>query len=149
MVRKKLLVLLLYLFLLFATCTVFISRPSGLRTSNVTLTSVRLDWNAVPERFILGYKVLVQNVPRNETLYWNKTYAFIKGLWSNTEYIISVFPVHGLTDERHLVGNGATIIVTTLREPGKGVCSAHTVSKVAESCESPQSYSQKFSKEVA
>lgn len=102
---------------LFAS--VFVSRPTGLRSSNVTLTSVRVDWNPVQERFILGYKILVQNIPLNETLSWNTTYADVIGLRSNTRYVISVLPVHGLTDEEHPTGNAAKIIVTTMQEPGK------------------------------
>lgn len=105
------------LVLLFAS--VYVSRPTGLRSSNVTLTSVRVDWNPVPERFILGYKVLVNKLRLNKTLHWNKTYALIAGLRSNTKYIISILPVHGLTDEEHPTGNAASIIVTTKREPGK------------------------------
>lgn len=99
--------------------SVFVSRPTGLRTSNVTLTSVRLDWDPVPERFILGYRVFSLNVSLNETLHWNKTYVNILGLRSNTKYTMSVLPVHGLTDEEHPTGNAASIIVTTRREPGK------------------------------
>lgn len=99
--------------------SVFVSRPTGLRTSNVTLTSVRLDWDPVPERFILGYRVFSLNVSLNETLHWKKTYVNVLGLRSNTKYTMSVLPVHGLTDEEHPAGNAASIIVTTRREPGK------------------------------
>lgn len=110
-------------FLITLTCcpsaSVFVSRPTGLRTSNVSFTSVRVDWNPVPERFILGYRVLVQNTSLNWTLHWNKTYANIVGLRSSTEYIIRVLPVHGLTDVKHPSGNAASILVTTKREPGK------------------------------
>ena len=97
----------------------FVSRPTGLKTSNVTFESVRIDWNPVPELFLLGYRVLVQNIPRNETLHWSKTYANVTGLRGNTTYIITVLPVHGLTDEKHPTGNGGSITVTTKREPGK------------------------------
>ena len=99
--------------------SVFVSRPTGLRTSNITTTSVRVEWNPVQERFILGYKVLVQNIPLNQTLPWNKTSALVAGLLSNTKYIISVLPVHGLTLEEHPAGNTASITVTTKCEPGK------------------------------
>lgn len=98
---------------------VFVSRPTGLRISNVTTTSIRVDWNLVPEHFILGYRVLVQNVALNETLSWRKNYALVANLRSNTKYIISVLPIHGLTDEEHPEGNAAHITVTTKREPGK------------------------------
>lgn len=100
---------------------VFVSRPTGLRTSNLTHTSVRVDWNPVPERFILGYKVLVQKIPLNTTLPWNKTFAYVARLRSNTKYIISVFPVHGLTDEEHPTEIEASIIVKTKRELGKTI----------------------------
>ena len=115
--KQKLPVLSMKLFLPFAS--VFVSRPSGIRTSNVTYTSVRVDWNPVPEPFVLGYRVLVQNIPFNETLPWNKTHATVTGLLSNTKYIIIVLPIHGLTDEEHPEGNAGSIIVTTMREPGK------------------------------
>lgn len=98
--------------------SVFVSRPAGLRTSNVTFTSFRVDWNPVPERFILGYRVLVQNISFNETLPWKKTYTNVLGLRSNTKYTVSVIPVHGLTDGEHPAENAASIIVTTKREPG-------------------------------
>lgn len=78
-----------------------------------------MDWNPVQERFILGYKVLVQNSPFKVTLPWNKTYAHVVGLRSNSEYTIRVLPVHGLTDEDHPTGNAASITVTTKRVPGK------------------------------
>lgn len=97
----------------------FVSRPTVLRISNVTFTSFRVDWNPVPERFILGYRIFVQNTSLNETHSWNKTYADITGLRSNTEYTISVLPVHGLTDGGHLAASAAKIIVTTMRELGK------------------------------
>lgn len=99
--------------------SVFVSRPTGLRISNVTLTSVRVDWNPVPERFILGYRVLVQNNPLNKTLHWNETYALVVNLRSNTKFTISVLPVHGLTEKEHPSGNAASITVTTKRGPGK------------------------------
>ena len=118
MTGKKLSFSFTYL-LLILFASVFVSRPTGLKTNNVTFTSVRLDWNPVPERFILGYRILVQNIPLNATIPWNKTSALITGLCSNTRYTISVLPVHGLTDEEYLVGSAASIIVTTLREPGK------------------------------
>ena len=101
--------------------SVFVSRPTGLRSSNVTLTSVRVDWNPVPERFILGYKVLVKNFPLNKTIHWYKNYAHITSLRSNTKYIISILPFHGLTDEEHPTGNAASIIVKTKKEPGKTI----------------------------
>lgn len=102
---------------LFAS--VFVSRPTGLRTSNVTLTSIRVEWNPVPERYILGYRVFVPNISFNETLPWNKTSVNVVGLCSNTKYIIRVLPVHGLTDEEHPAGNAESIVVSTKREPGK------------------------------
>lgn len=99
--------------------SVFVSRPTALRASNVTFTSVRVDWNPVPERFLLGYRVLVQNIPFDETLPWNKTDVNVTGLLNNTKYTISVLPVHGLTDEEYPAGNAASIIVRTKQEPGK------------------------------
>lgn len=77
-----------------------------------------MDWNPVPEKFIVGYRVLVQHTPLNETLPWNKNSAIVEGLSSSTRYIISVIPVHGLSDEEHPAENSASIIVTTKREPG-------------------------------
>lgn len=142
--------------------SVFVSRPTGLRTSNITTTSVRVEWNPVQERFILGYKVLVQNFPLNQTLPWNKTYALVAGLLSNTKYIISVLPVHGLTLEEHSAGNTASITVTTKREPGKKKfegCSSYIVSTFRKvhahtrivnffciRCQRPWNYSWNFSK---
>lgn len=99
--------------------SVFVSRPTGLKTNNVTLTSIRVEWNPVPERFILGYRIFVPNISFNETLPWNKTSVNVAGLRSNTKYIIKVLPVHGLTDEEHPTGNAASIVVSTEREPGK------------------------------
>lgn len=99
----------------------FVSTPTGLKISNVTFTSIRVDWLPVPERFILGYRILVQNVPLSETVSWNQTYVNVTGLSSNTRYVIGVLPVHGLTDEEHPIGNAASIIVTTKREPGKRI----------------------------
>lgn len=101
--------------------SVFVSGLTGIRVSNVTHTSVRVDWNPVPELFILGYKVLVQYIPLTETLPRNKTYALVAGLQSNTKYTISILPVHGLTEKRHPVfpENAASIIVSTKRELGK------------------------------
>ena len=99
--------------------SVFVSRPTGLKTNNVTLTSIRVEWNPVPERFILGYRIFVPNISFNETLPWNKTSVNVAGLRSNTKYIIKVLPVHGLTDEEHPAGNAASIVVSTEREPGK------------------------------
>lgn len=119
---------------LILLCTsVFVSRPTGLRSSNVTFTSVRVDWNPVPERFIIGYRVFVQGIPLNETHSWKKTSALVAGLRSNTMHVITVLPVHGLTDEKQPSGNAASIIVTTKREPGKQlgrVCS----SRIKERC---------------
>ena len=97
---------------------VFVSRPTGLRASYVTQRSVRVDWNPALEKFIVGYRVFVQNIPFNETLPWNKNSARVAGLSSNTRYIISVVPVHGLSDEEHPAENSASIIVTTKREQG-------------------------------
>lgn len=99
--------------------SVFVSKPTDLKASKVTFKSVRVDWNPVPESFILGYRVLVQNIPLDETLPWNKTYANIAGLRSNTTYIISVIPVHGLTDKKYPAGNAGSIIITTKKELGK------------------------------
>lgn len=103
----------------FSLALVFVSSLTGLRTSHVTFTSVRLDWNPVPERFIIGYRVVVQNIPLIKTLSWNKTSDIITGLRSNTRYTISVSPVHGLTGEENPVQSSANIMVTTKQEPGK------------------------------
>ena len=97
----------------------FISRPTGLKASRITFKSVRVDWNPVPESFILGFRVLVKNIPLDETFPWNKTYADITGLRGSTKYIISVLPVHGLTDKKYFTENTGSIIVTTKQEPGE------------------------------
>lgn len=106
--------------------------PTGLRASNITFTSVRVDWNPVPEGFILGYRILGRSLPLNETLPWNKTYAIVAGLRSSTRYIINVLPVHGLSDEKYPAGNTASIIVTTMREPGKRYLAGVQVSHLVE-----------------
>lgn len=107
------------LLLVFLFASVYVSKPTRLRASNVTYKSVRVDWSPVLELFILGYRVLLQNVPINETFPWNKTYALITGLRSNTKYVIGILPVHGLTDEKHPVGNTESIIITTKQVQGK------------------------------
>lgn len=104
------------LFLFFFT-SVFVSKLTGLTTSKVTFKSVRVDWNPVSEPFIIGYKIFVQNisllVPSNET------HAHVGGLNSNTSYILSVLPLHGLTDEENSAKNAESIIITTKPELGK------------------------------
>lgn len=115
--------------------SVFVSRLTGLRASNITYTSVRLDWNPVPEPFILGYRVLVQSIQFKDTLSWSKTYVDVAGLSSNTKYIIVVLPFHGLTDEGHPSGNEEKIIVTTKREQGNQfwrLRNSHTVLKILQ-----------------
>ncbi|PFX34734.1 Protein sidekick-1, partial [Stylophora pistillata] len=93
--------------------TMFVTKPSGLRINTVTFQSVRVDWNPVPEPFILGYKILVQNIPLKELLPWNRTYAYIGGLLSNTTYIIGVSSFHGLTSEENPIENVESINITT------------------------------------
>ncbi|XP_078344041.1 uncharacterized protein LOC144629687 [Oculina patagonica] len=79
--------------------TIFVTKLTGLRASYLTFESVRVDWNLVPELFVLGYKVQVQNTSFSLFVAWNISSAHVNGLHSNTAYVIEVFPVHGLTAE--------------------------------------------------
>lgn len=88
-------------FLLFLV-SVFVSKLRGLRTSNVTFESVLVDWEPVPEPFILGYRVLVKNNSLSKLVAWNKSFINIDGLHSNSSYVIEVYPVHGLLDEQRI-----------------------------------------------
>ena len=99
--------------------SVIVSKVNGLRTSDVTFKSVRVDWNRNPEPFILGYRVLVHNFSLIKFSSWNETYARIGGLRSNTTYSISVLPLHGLTDEENLSEIVGRVIITTKQELGK------------------------------
>lgn len=102
------------------TVSVFVSNLTGLRASEVTFKSFRVDWNPVSESFILGYRINVQNVRLSELIVpWNVTYAHIEGLRGNTTYTISVLPFHGLTVEEIPGENEESIIITTKPEPGK------------------------------
>ena len=95
------------------------SKLSGLRTSRVTFDSVRVDWTLVPELFIFGYRVLVQNTSFNKLVAWNKSFTDITGLHSNFTYVIKVYPVHGLTDKWSSAASSQNITVTTKTEKGK------------------------------
>ena len=85
----------------------------------MTFDTVRVDWNPVSELFILGYKVLVQNTSFNQFVAWNVSSAYVKGLHSNTSYVIKVFPVHGLTVEETATRSSQSIIVDTKPVQGK------------------------------
>lgn len=79
-----------------------------------------MDWIPVPERFVLGYRVFVQNTSLTVFIPWNQqTFAHVGGLQSNTTYIISVSPLHGLTDKETPVENEESIMITTKPELGK------------------------------
>ena len=83
----------------------------------VTFKSVRVYWNPAPEPFILGYRVRVKNT--SLIIPWKKTYAHLRGLNGNTTYIVSVLPLHGLTDEWNFAENAESINITTKPELGK------------------------------
>ena len=85
----------------------------------MTFESVRVEWNPVPELFILGYKVLVQNTSFIQFVPWNVNSALMKGLHSNTLYVIKVFPIHGLAVEGIPPDSSQSIIVTTEADRGK------------------------------
>lgn len=95
----------------------FVSNLTGLRASEVTFKSVRVDWNPVSEPFILGYRVIVRNV--SLLVSWNETHAHVGGLLSNTSYILTVLPFHGLTDEKNSAENAESITITTKPDLGK------------------------------
>ena len=98
---------------------VFVTRITGLRATYVTSKSVRVEWKPVPERFILGYKVLVQNTSFSHFVVWNLNSTLMEGLHSNTLYVITVFPVHGLATEGIPPDSSQSIIVTTEADRGK------------------------------
>lgn len=97
----------------------FVSKLTGLRTSEVTFKSVRVEWNVVPEPFILGYRVLVKNIYLKQLVPWNRTYADVRGLLSNSSYIIGVSPFHGLTNEEYPEEKMESINITTKPEQGE------------------------------
>ena len=101
----------------FFLTSVFVTKPTGLKTSNVTFKSFRVDWDPVPEPFILGYSIRVEN--SSFAVPWDTTHAHLSGLHSNTTYIISVSPFHGLTDGDNSVENVENISITTKPELGK------------------------------
>lgn len=78
-----------------------------------------MEWNPVPELFILGYKVLVQNTSFSQFVAWNVNSTLIESLHSNTSYVIKVFPVHGLPVEGIPPESFQSIIVTTKADRGK------------------------------
>ena len=81
-----------------------------------------MDWNPVPEPFILGYRVLIKNTSINEVVVpWSKTYAQVVGLHSSTRYVISVLPLHGLTEIIYPAEDAESIIITTEPERGKQI----------------------------
>jgi len=80
-----------------------------------------VDWTPVPEPFILGYRVLVQNTLFSNLVAWNESFIRIGGLHSNTTYIIKVYPVHGLKDERSSDATAQNITVTTEPDRGKSI----------------------------
>ena len=105
------------------TCWLFfflvsVSKLRGLRAGYVTFESVLVYWNSSPEPFILGYRVLIENTKFSEWVAWNKSFIHIDGLHSNTNYVIKVYPVHGLTDEQRGVSSSQSINVTT--DPDRG-----------------------------
>ena len=95
------------------------TKLTGLRASYVTFETVRVEWNPVPEFFILGYNVLVQNTSFSQLVAWNVNSTLIEGLRSNTPYVVTVFPVHGLAIEGIPPESSQSIIVTTGTDRGK------------------------------
>lgn len=87
----------------------------------MTFESVRVDWDPVPETFILGYMVLVTNTSFTELVVWSKSFIQIAGLHSNSTYVIKVYPFHGLTDERSIAESSQSITVTIDPDEGKAV----------------------------
>ena len=85
----------------------------------MTFESLSLEWNPVPELFILGYKVRVQNTSLSQFVNSNVNSILIEGLLSNTSYVIKVFPVHGLLIEGIPPDSSQSIIVTTKADQGK------------------------------
>ena len=67
----------------------------------------------MPELFILGYRVIVGNNLIDRMVDWKLNQADIYGLESGTTYVIRVFPVHGLTNERVSLAQSANVVVTT------------------------------------
>lgn len=94
----------------------FVTKLTGLKISKVTFKSFRVDWNPAPEPFVLGYRVRVRKT--SLVVPWNKAYAHLTGLNSNTTYILSVLPLHGLTDEEDFAENVNSIKITTKPELG-------------------------------
>ena len=113
--------LFISLFTLFSLLrsSVFVTKLTGLRAIYVTFDSVRVEWNPVPELFILGYKVLVQNTSFSQFVPWNVNSTIMEGLHSFTPYVITVFPVHGLVIEGVAPHSSQSIVVTTEANPGK------------------------------
>lgn len=105
-------------FLLFLVL-VFVSKLRGLRTSKVTFESVRVDWEPVPEPFILGYRVLVKNNSFSKLVAWNKSFITIDGFHSNSSYVIKIYPVHGLLDE-HTIDPASVQSITVMTEIDRG-----------------------------
>jgi len=99
--------------------SVFVTNLTGLKATYLTFESVRVEWNPVPELFILGYKVLVQNTSFSQFVAWNVNSTLIESLHSNTSYVIKVFPVHGLPVEGIPPESFQSIIVTTKEDRGK------------------------------
>ena len=95
----------------------------------MTFESVHVEWNPVPELFILGYKVLVQNTSFSKFVAWNVNSTLIEGLHSNTPYFITVFPVHGLAVEGIHPDSSQSIIVTTEADRGEKLLISVTSSK--------------------
>ena len=85
----------------------------------MTFKSVRVEWDPVPEPFILGYRVLVKNFYLKQLVPWNQTYADVRGLLSNSSYIIGVTPFHGLTSEEYPEEKMESINITTKSEQGE------------------------------
>jgi len=98
--------------------TIFMAKLTGLRATYVTFESVRVEWKPVPELFILGYKVLVPNT-FSQFVPWNVNSTLMEGLHSNTSYVVTVFPVHGLAIKGIPPDSSQSIIVTTEADQGQ------------------------------
>ena len=120
LVIQSLIFLFIYLvFFSLLFSSVFVTKVTRLRASYVTFESVRVEWNPVPELFVLRYKILVQNTYFSHFVAWNVNSTLIEDLHSNTSYVIKVFPVHGLSVEGIHQDSSQSIIVTTKADRGK------------------------------
>uniref|UniRef100_UPI0013E3B2A4 PQQ-dependent sugar dehydrogenase n=1 Tax=Larkinella soli TaxID=1770527 RepID=UPI0013E3B2A4 len=90
------------------------SAPTGLAASNITQTSLRLDWNSATDNVgVTGYDVYQNNVKIN-TSNVNGTTFNVSGLTANTTYS---FFVRARDAAANFSGNSNTVSPTTLNTP--------------------------------